>query len=109
MERIVTEPVAGPTGPGAVVLELGPGTGALVLYTPAELDGREIEISPDGVRDARRTHARVRARQLPGGTRYAVVYSGLAEGRYTIWHDQDRPAAAATVIGGQVTSCHWPA
>ena len=104
----MTEQTRGPSGPGTVVLELGAGVGALVLYTPAELDGAEIEISRDDAPGARRTHAQVRPRQLPGQTRYAAVYPDLATGRYTIWRDQDSPAAAVTVAGGQVTSCHWP-
>ena len=46
----MTEPetkgaAAGPSGPGTVVMELGAGVGALILYTPAGLDGEEIEIS----------------------------------------------------------------
>ena len=43
----MTEPAAGPSGPGTVVLELGADIGALILYTPADLDGAEIEISRD--------------------------------------------------------------
>ena len=53
-------------------------------------------------------HSQVRPRQLTGQTRYAAVYPDLAAGRYTIWREQDTPAAAVTVAGGQVTSCHWP-
>ena len=104
----MTEPAAGPSGPGTVVLNLGPGTGALVLYTPADLDGAEIEISRDDNPGARRTHSQVRQRQLPGQTRYAAVYPDLAAGRYTIWRDQRTPAAAVTVAGGEVTSCCFP-
>ena len=70
----MTEAVPGPSGPGTVVMELGAGVGALILYTPAGLDGEEIEISRDG---APRTHSRVRPRHLPGQTRYAAVYPGL--------------------------------
>ena len=77
------EPAAGPSGPGTVVMELGAGVGALILYTPADLDGEEIEISRDG--GAPRTHSRVRPRHLPGQTRYAAVYPGLPAGRYTVW------------------------
>jgi hypothetical protein len=99
------EPVAGPSGPGTVVMELGAGVGALILYTPAGLDGEEIEISRDG---SARTHSRVRPRHLPGQTRYAAVYPGLPAGRYTVWRDEHTPAAAVTVSGGQVSSCHWP-
>jgi len=81
----VVEPAAGPSGPGTVVMELGAGVGALILYTPAGLDGEEIEISRDG----------------------SAVYPGLPAGRYTIWRGH-APAAAVTVAGGQVSSCHWP-
>lgn len=96
----------GPTSAGTVLLDLGAGTGALVLYTPADLLGAEIEISPD-TPGAPRTHAAVRARPVAGGTRYAAVYEGLAADGYTIWRDHDTPAGHVTVTGGQVTSHRW--
>ena len=102
----MTEPAAGPSGPGTVVLEVGADVGALILYTPADLDGAEIEISREP--GARRTHSRVRPRRMPAGTRYAAVYPGLPAGSYTIWRDAHRPAAAVTVTGGQVSNCRWP-
>jgi hypothetical protein len=102
----MTEPAYGATGAGTVLLDLGPGTGALVLYTPADLLGREIEISPDAA-GARRTHACVRERTGSGGARYAAVYAGLAAGDYTIWQDHDTPASTVTVTGGQVTCHDW--
>jgi len=112
----MTEPAAGPSGPGTVIMELGADVGALILYTPADLDGEEIEISRDdepadpGSRrtHSRRTHSRVRPRHMPGETRYAAVYPGLPAGRYTIWRDEHSPAVTVTVTGGQVSSCHWP-
>jgi hypothetical protein len=104
----VPEPVPGPSGPGSVVLDLGPGIGALVLHTPPELDGREIEISPRGHTPARRTHSRVRPRAAGGQTRYAAVYPRLPAGDYTIWNNDDTPAAAVTIHGGQVTTTRWP-
>ena len=107
----MTEPAAGPSGPGTVILELGAGVGALVLYTPADLDGKEIEISGDdepGDPGSRRTHSRVRPRHMPGETRYAAVYPTLPAGRYTVWRDEHSPAATVTVTGGQVSSCDWP-
>ena len=104
----MTEPVAGPTGPGSVVMELGADIGALVLYTPPGLDGEEIEISRDDEPGGHRTHSQVRARPLPGQTRYAAVYPGLRAGCYTIWRDERTPAAAVSVTGGQVSSCQWP-
>ena len=102
----MTEHAYGPTGAGTVMLDLGPGTGALVLYTPADLAGREIEISPH-TPDARRTHASVRERPGNHGTRYAAVYVGLAAGDYTIWQDHDTPASTVAVAGGQVTCHDW--
>jgi hypothetical protein len=96
----------GPTRAGTVLLDLGAGTGALVLYVPADLVGAEIEVGP--LRPgAPRTHAAVRARPGPRGTRYAAVYDGLAAGDYTIWRDHGAPAAQVTIIAGQVTSHHW--
>jgi hypothetical protein len=89
-------------------MELGAGIGALILYTPPGLDGEEIEISRDDEPGAKRTHSRVRPRPVPGATKYAAVYPGLPEGRYTIWRDEHTPATAATVTGGQVSSCYWP-
>lgn len=104
----MSESPAGPSGPGTVVLELGADVGALVLYTPPELDGREIEISRDEVR-ARRTHSQVRPRHMTTGTRYAAVYPDLAAGPYTIWADEQNPADRVVITGGLVTNWSWPA
>jgi hypothetical protein len=102
------EAAAGPTGPGTVVLALGADIGALILYTPADLDGAEIEISRDDEPGAHRTHSQVRQRPMATRTAYAAVYPDLTAGQYTIWRDEHTPAATATIAGGQVTSCHWP-
>jgi hypothetical protein len=104
----MTEPVAGSSAPGTVVVELGADIGALVLFTPARLNGREIEISRDDHPGAPRVHSQVRPRHLPDATTYAAVYPDLRAGQYTIWRDEQSPAATATIAGGQVTSCHWP-
>jgi len=103
----LTEPAAGPSGPGTVVLELGAGIGALILYTPPELDGAEIEISRDDEPHAHRTHSQVRQRHMATATTYAAVYPSLPAGPYTIWRDEHSPAAKVIIDGGQVTSCHW--
>jgi hypothetical protein len=103
----MTESVAGPSGPGTVVLELGADVGALVLLTPADLDGREIEISCDDL-GARRTHSRVRPRHTATGTRYAAVYPDLPAGPYTIWADEEQVAGSVVITGGRVTNWSWP-
>ena len=105
----MTESVAGPSGPGTVVLELGADVGALVLFTPAELDGREIEISLEGYAAGRRTHSRVRPRHMPAVTKYAAIYPDLPAGSYTIWADEESRAGTVVVAGGRVTNWSWPA
>ena len=105
----MTESAAGPSGPGTVVLELGADVGALVLYTPSELDGREIEISRDSEPRARRTHSQVRPRHMAALTKYAAVYPELSAGTYTIWADASRRAGSVVIAGGRVTNWSWPA
>lgn len=95
----------------SVVLNIGKGTGALVLYTKADLEGREIEISrlPDGATAVTaRTHAVVRRRDSGSATVFAAVYPDLQAGDYTVWRDTGTQATTATVAGGSVSSCHWP-
>ena len=101
----MTESLPGPSGSGSVVLDLGPGSGALVLHTPPELDGLEIEVSTPG---RPRTHTRVRPRLTAAGPQHAAVYPALAPGDYVIWRDADTPAMTVTVAGGRVTTAWWP-
>ena len=105
------EPNAAPSGSGTVVLELGPGAGTLVLHTPPELNGTEIEISQagDAGQHGHRTHSMVRPRHVASGTRYAAVYPGLPPGEYTIWaQDEQTPAVTVTVTEGVATTASWP-
>jgi hypothetical protein len=104
----MAETIPPPSTAGSVVLDVGEGIGALVLLTPASLDGAEIEISPEGVEVAHRTHSQVRERRVGQHVQYAAVYPGLAAGRYTIWRDATTPAGAVTINGGEVASCQWP-
>jgi hypothetical protein len=104
------EPVAGPSGSGTVVLELGPGVGTLVLHTPAAMNGAEIEISRAGGagQHGHRTHSMVRPRHVASGTRYAAVYPALPPGQYTIWREDDTPAVTVPVAEGVATTASWP-
>jgi len=99
---------AGPSTAGSVVLELGPGQGALVLRTPPDLDGMEIEISRDDRAAGLRTHSQVRERRVAGGRQYAAVYPGLAPGDYTVWRDESTRAMTVNVADGTVTTTWWP-
>src|SRR5262249_5683152 len=93
--------------PEHVVLDIGGTFGALVLYTPPELRGREIEISPLG-QDRQRVHTAVLERIVAGRSIFAAVYPRLAAGRFRLWYDTD-PTRPNTVEiqAGQVAELDW--
>ena len=99
-----SEPAAGPSYSGTVVLELGPGAGALVLQVPAELDGAEIDITRTDGNEVFRTHSMVRPRHVPSGTVHAAVYPDLPPGSYVIWTSEGEPGPVVTIAGGSVTT-----
>lgn len=103
-----SEPAAGPSYSGTVVLELGPTAGALVLRVPAALAGAEIDITSAGNVDFR-THALVRPRHLAGRTVQAAVYPDLPPGDYVIWPTQGVPGPSVTITAGAVTTASLPA
>lgn len=85
-----------------LVLDIGGGTGALVIHATADRDQAEIEISPEG--SQARSHNVVRARATGGGSRYAAVFPALTAGDYVVWQDAATAAGTVTIHGGQVTS-----
>ena len=84
--------------PEHVMLDLGPGIGALVLHTGADLHGKEIEISPAG-RDGERSHKQVHERPVAGRPLYGAVFDSLPAGEYTLWLD-DRPLRRNVAVAG---------
>jgi hypothetical protein len=84
--------------PEHVMLDLGPGVGALVLHTDARLHGVEIEVSPAG-RDGDRSHKQVHERPVAGRPLYAAVFDRLPAGEYTLWLD-DRPLRRHVAVAG---------
>jgi hypothetical protein len=104
----MTENIPAPSGTGTVVLDIGAGTGALILHAPAEMNGLEIEISPNGTRAGARTHSRVRERRAGAAISHAAIYPAVPAGSYTIWRDDGTPAATVMIGGGTITSCEWP-
>ncbi|HWC39773.1 MAG TPA: hypothetical protein VG476_14640 [Acidimicrobiales bacterium] len=89
----------------AAVLDIGEDLGAMVLYTPEALLGREVEVESDDERRVR-THAVVRARHLGGRQLFSAVFPALAAGRYRIC--ARGVPAMVTIAGGEVTEAHWP-
>jgi len=89
-----------------VMVDVGPGAGALVIYTGDELRGQEIEISPAG-HDSQRVHTDVLRRKTAGGHVCAAVFGSLAEGDYRIWHESRPGPVEVRIVGGQVTELDW--
>jgi hypothetical protein len=86
----------------ALLLDIGGDTGALAIYTSAERDRTEIEVSPAGD-DHARTHNVVRSRQTGSATRHAAVFPALSAGDYAVWSDAVTRAGTVTIHGGHVT------
>jgi hypothetical protein len=91
--------------PEPVVLDIGGEVGALILYAPPELHGREIEVSRAG-RSAR-VHAAVLERRIGGRTVFAAVYPGLDAGTYDVWRGPTSSAARVTVPAAGVAELDW--
>src|SRR2546428_13742199 len=70
-----------------VMVDVGPGAGALVIFTPEALRGQEIEISPEAD-DGQRVHTDVLRRKTVGVNLYAAVFGSLPEGEYRTWHSR---------------------
>ena len=97
-----------PTRDASVVADIGGDTGALVLYTPLEWCGAEIDIEPLGHPD-RRTHVAVRERRVAAGTVYAAFYPALIAGEYTLLMPPPDAPRSVTIEGGTVTEVAWSA
>lgn len=88
------------------MVDVGPGAGALVIYTSEELRGQEIEISP-AHNDVDRTHTDVLRRKTAAGYVDAAVFGSLPEGEYRLWHDSRPGPVDVRVVGNQVTELDW--
>jgi hypothetical protein len=89
-----------------VMVDVGPGIGALVIYTGHELRGQEIEIGPAGD-DAQQTHTDVLLRRTANGAVCAAVFGSLAEGEYRLWHPSRPGPETAQIVSGRVTEVDW--
>ena len=89
-----------------VMVDVGPGAGALVIFTPEALRGQEIEISPEAD-DGQRVHTDVLRRKTVGGHLYAAVFGSLLEGDYRLWHETLTTPTHVRIVGGQVTEVDW--
>jgi hypothetical protein len=88
------------------MVDVGPGAGALVIYTPDSFRGQEIEISLAG-KDDQRVHTDVLRRQVGGRYVCAAVFGSLTEGEYRLWHKSLSSPLDVQIAGGQVTELDW--
>ena len=88
------------------VLDIGEGVGALIIYTPETLRGKEIEVSPQG-HSGRKVHTQVLERMFGGQRMCAALYLELSEATYDIWGDDLKPIDQVTILGGQVAELDW--
>jgi hypothetical protein len=87
-------------------VDIGGDIGVLVVYVNSALLGGEIEISLRGSTGPM-THAVVRERRLPQGSRFAAVFPGLRSGEYTLHPFGSKPARDVTVTASKVNETQW--
>lgn len=88
------------------VLELGAGVGAAVIYTPAALNGAEIEIKPrSGEWTGAHTAVRARLTGQASEPLHAALFFGLQAGTYDLRLGDD--LRSIQVLNGQVTEETW--
>jgi hypothetical protein len=99
----------GPSGEGTVVLDIGSDSGALVVLTPASLEGSEIEIRRTGQSWAG-LHTGVRRRDVRDGACFAAVFGSLPTGHYQlrVKGTEADPVMGIAVSAGAVTEGNWP-
>ncbi len=93
---------AGPAPSGPAVLDIGGGTGALLVIVPAALLRTEIEVSPDDRPDAR-THTGVHERPMAGQPLPVALFPSLDAGRWTLWGSGPCATQSVEIGDGQVT------
>jgi len=85
----------------SVALDIGAGSGALILYPGERFRGREIEISRlDG--HGHRVHTGVHERATHARSRLTAIFGSLPVGEYVVWEDAGTAGPVVTVPDGAV-------
>jgi|SRR5580700_1216251 hypothetical protein len=85
----------------SVALDIGAGSGALILYPSERFRGREIEISRiDG--HGHRVHTGVHERTTHAQSRLTAVFGCLPSGEYVIWEDASTDGPVVSVPDGGI-------
>jgi hypothetical protein len=98
-------PRSGP--PDALVLDIGDGVGALIIYADEACLGSEIDLTPAGSPQSHQIHTMVRRRRATNRDVIAGLFPELAEGTYTVWAlSGNGPIGEVTIVGGQISEFH---
>ncbi len=87
-----------------IVLDIGDGIGALIIYTGEKLRGYQIDVSLKGIENAKRVHTDVLERVIAGRRVFAAVFAELPEGEYVTWSD---PVQTFTIVSGGIAELNW--
>ena len=86
----------------SVALDIGAGSGALILYPSERFRGCEIEISRlEG--HGHRVHTGVHERTTQTRSRLTAIFGSLPAGEYVVWEDASTEGPVVTVPDGAVT------
>ncbi|MFI5285829.1 MAG: hypothetical protein ACHQ4F_05870 [Candidatus Dormibacteria bacterium] len=97
---------ATPAPSGPAVLDIGGGTGALLVIVPAALLHTEIEVSPEQ-RPRDRTHTGVHGRPMNGDHVPIALFPSLDAGTWTLWGSGSCATRSVEILDGQVTEVDW--
>ncbi len=98
------EPAA---GCASVALDIGPGSGALILYPGERFRGREIEISRLNGR-GHRVHTGVHERNTQERSILTAIFGSLPVGDYVVWEDAGTAGPVVTVADAAVAEVALP-
>ena len=95
-------------GPGggpadALVLDIGAGTGALLVHAPEGWIGVELDVTRAGEARSHHRHLMIRRLRTGGGDVVAGLLPSVDAGRYTVWGPDGSPLADVLVESGRVT------
>jgi len=91
----------------SVAIDIGAGSGALILYPGERFRGLEIEISRvDG--HGHRVHTGVHERTTHEWSRLTAIFGSLPVGDYVVWEDTGIAGPVVTVPDGGVAEVTLP-
>jgi hypothetical protein len=91
----------------SVALDIGAGSGALILYPGERFRGREIEIGRLGGQ-GHRVHTGVHERTTHERSRLTAIFGSLPVGEYVVWEDAATAGPVVTVSDGAVAEVTLP-